>query len=77
MDVKMKLDWYLKWFATFTLITGAILTSLDVRPLNIWMFNIANVSWILVGILWKEWSLIVMNSVLVAIYCYGLWFTFG
>lgn len=72
----MRLDWYLKWVATFTLIAGAILTSMDVRPLNIWMFNTANVVWIVVGIMWREASLIVMNSVLVAIYGYGLLFTF-
>lgn len=73
----MRPDFYLKWFATFTLIAGAILTSLDIRPLNIWMFNTANVAWIVVGYMWKEWSLVVMNGVLVAIYCFGLWFTFG
>jgi hypothetical protein len=73
----MKTDTVLKWFATATLIFGAVLTSLDIRPWNIWAFNTGNIAWIIVGLMWKEWSLVVMNAVLVAIYAYGLWFTFG
>ena len=77
MVITMKLDFYLKWFATFTLIIGAILTSLDIRPWNIWAFNTANLSWLIVGYIWNEWSLVVMNGVLISIYAYGLIFTFG
>lgn len=73
----MKVDTFLKWFATFTLIAGAILTSMDIRPLNIWLFNTANIAWIVVGFMWREWSIVTMNVVLTGIYCYGLFFTFG
>lgn len=73
----MKLDTYLKWFATATLIFGAVLTSMDQRPWNIWAFNTANLAWVIVGLMWREWSLVIMNAVLIAIYVYGLIFTFG
>lgn len=73
----MKLDVWLKWLATATLIFGAVLTTMDVRPLNIWMFNAGNLAWLIVGVLWREWSLVVLNTVLIAIYAYGLMYTFG
>ena len=73
----MKTDTYLKWFATATLIVGAVLTTMDLRPWNIWMFNTANLAWVIVGFMWREWSLVVLNIALVVIYVYGLIFTFG
>jgi len=42
--------------------------------LYIWAFIISNSLWILVGILWKEKSLIVMNAGLTVIYIAGLLF---
>lgn len=66
------MDRWLKWIATLALIVGAVLTSMDVRPWNIWAFNVGNISWIIVGILWREWSLIVLNVGLTAIYAVGL-----
>lgn len=68
---------FLKWFATGTLILGAILTTMDLRPINIWMFNAGNTAWLIVGLMWREWSLVVLNLVLIAIYGWGLIFTFG
>jgi hypothetical protein len=68
----MKLDIWLKWIATVSLICGAILTSMDIRPWNIWAFNIGNISWVIVGIIWREWSLIVLNAGLTVIYAIGL-----
>lgn len=66
------MDKWLKWIATASLIIGAILTSLDIRPWNIWAFNTGNICWIIVGIMWREWSLVVLNVVLTAIYIVGL-----
>ncbi len=65
-------DTWLKWLATAALIVGAVLTSMDIRPWNIWAFNVGNLAWIVVGIMWREWSLIVLNVGLTAIYAVGL-----
>jgi hypothetical protein len=70
------IDTWLKWLATACLIIGAVLTTVDIRPLNIWLFNIGNLAWLIVGIMWREWSLVVLNIVLIAIYAYGILFTF-
>lgn len=68
----MRADFWLKWIATALLIAGAILTSADIRPWNIWAFNLGNVCWIIVGFMWREWSLVILNSVLTGIYAIGL-----
>ena len=65
-------DKWLKWLATAALIVGAVLTSMDIRPWNIWAFNVGNLAWIVVGIMWREWSLIVLNVGLTVIYAVGL-----
>jgi hypothetical protein len=63
---------WLAWVATIWLLTAAILAAFNVYPLYIWAFIISNSLWILVGVLWKEKSLIVMNAGLTAIYVAGL-----
>jgi len=72
MDINMKLVNWMKWISTITVIVGAVLTSADIRPWNIIAFNIGNLSWITVGILWKEWSIITLNFILILIYLYGI-----
>lgn len=66
------MDRWLKWLATIALITGAMLTSMDIRPWNIWAFNVGNLAWIAVGLIWREWSLVVLNAGLTIIYAIGL-----
>lgn len=65
-------DVYLKWLATAMVIFGAVLTSANIAPLNIWVFNVGNLSWMIVGLLWLEWSLVALNGILVLIYVIGL-----
>ena len=64
---------YIKWVATFTTSIGALLTSFKMDPYNIIFFNIGALSWLIVAIKWKEYSLILINSVLLAIYLVGLY----
>jgi hypothetical protein len=65
---------WVAWLATICLLISAILAAFNVYPLYIWGFIISNTLWILVGILWREKSLIVMNSGLTVIYIAGLLF---
>jgi len=64
-------DWWLKWISTVILIAGAILTSLDISPLNKWLSFVGNFGWLIVGYIWKEWSLFVISLVLTVIYILG------
>ena len=70
----MKKDtvFYLKWLATLVTIVGAICTSINLYPLGPALLNFGALLWLIVAIKWKEWSLIVINATLLAIYTIGL-----
>ena len=57
------LDWYIKWFASIVLIIGAAVTALDMYPYNMYFQFVGITGWLIVGIMWKDWALIVVNSI--------------
>jgi hypothetical protein len=65
------IDWWMKWSSSVVLIVGAWLTSFDVVPLNKILGFIGNFGWLIVGIMWREWSLVVISAVLTVIYIAG------
>ena len=71
---KYGFDWWLKWVSSVVLIVGATMTSFDVIPLNKWFSFAGNFGWLIVGYLWKEWSLVVISLYLTTIYIIGVFF---
>jgi hypothetical protein len=63
---------YLKWLATLITIIGAVCTSINIYPLGPALLNVGAFLWLIVSIAWREWSLIVINATLLAIYTTGL-----
>ena len=70
----MKKDtvFYLKWLATLVTIAGAICTSINMYPEGPALLNVGAFLWLIVSIMWREWSLIVINATLLLIYSVGL-----
>jgi hypothetical protein len=66
------MTFYLKWLATLVTIAGAVCTSINLYPLGPALLNLGALLWLIVAIKWKEWSLIVINATLLAIYTIGL-----
>jgi len=66
------LDWYIKWIVSFLLIIGVILTSNNVFPVNLFFHAIGMFGWFIVGILWNDRALIVINAVTLALMSNGL-----
>ena len=64
---------FIAWIATAMLILAAVL-AIFVLALEYhhWAFIIANSLWVIVGFLWKEMTLIVLNAGLTIIYILGL-----
>ena len=62
-EVSLGLDWYIKWFASIVLIIGAAVTALDMYPYNMYFQFVGITGWLIVGIMWKDWALIVVNSI--------------
>ena len=69
---KKPLDFYLEWLATLIIIVGAIFTSTNVYPLGPILLNLGSLVWLIVSIMWRKWSLIVINGTLLCIYSIGL-----
>jgi len=57
------IDWYIKWFASRVLIIGAATTAMDMYPYNMYFQFTGITGWLIVGWIWKDWSLIVVNTV--------------
>ena len=64
---------FIAWIATSILILAAVLASfVPALEYHHWAFIIANSLWVIVGFLWKENTLIVLNAGLTIIYVFGL-----
>ena len=73
MVVEQKPYQWLAWLATATLVIAASLASfVPEMYLHHWFFIVANTLWILVGYLWRENSVLLMNVLLTLIYLVGL-----
>jgi hypothetical protein len=65
-------SWYVKWAASAFLIVGMILASANLYPYNIMVASFGVLGWLIVGMLWHDRALIVLNAVSLAIYLMGV-----
>jgi len=66
------LSWYIKWFSSITLIIAMMFTAVEMFPVNLYIANIGFIGWLVVGMLWHDRALIVLNSISLAIYTLGI-----
>ena len=64
----------LAWFNTACLLVAATMAAFNLYPYYIYAFIVSNMLWVLIGALWKERSLVVLNAGLTVIYVAGLMF---
>ena len=62
----------LAWFSTACLLVAATMAAFNLYPYYIYAFIVSNGLWVLIGLLWKEKSLVVLNAGLTVIYVAGL-----
>jgi hypothetical protein len=67
-----KVNVILEWSATIVTVGAALATALSIDPLNIYLFNIGSVLWLVWAVRIKRASLMVVNVGLLAVYVYGL-----
>lgn len=63
---------WIAWTGTAILLVAAAMASFNLYPWYSYAFTLANLIWVLVGVLWKEKSLIVLNAGLTLIYLIGI-----
>jgi len=66
-------EFWFEWSCTAVLIAGVALTSFDVFPLNLWVSLAGNLGWLAIGYIWRKWSLVIVELIIVAIYIGGLY----
>ena len=69
---KYKIDFYLKWLATGLLIVGCGLNAVNIYPAGPLVTGFGGIFWLIVSVIWKEWSLIVTNATLLFVNYTGL-----
>lgn len=60
------------WLANIITVTGVVLSSYDIYPLNIAMLALAGVFWVITGIIWRKPELWTLNAIICVIYLSGL-----
>ena len=60
-----------KWTGTAFTLAGAIATALAFDPLNVLLFNLGSLAWLIAAVRMKDNSLMAVNSGLLAIYFVG------
>ena len=66
------LSWYMKWAASIILIVAMIFTANNLYPYNLFLHFVGLLGWLWVAVLWNDRSLIVLNSVALAIFANGM-----
>ena len=69
----MQSNFYLKWSACVITLIGAVLTSLRIDPLNIYLLNVGAILYFVWGYRIREWNLIVINAGFILIYAVGIY----
>jgi hypothetical protein len=62
----------MKWISTGIMLLAALAIVEGVHPISIYLLNLGSLAWLITAIMWREWSLIVVNASLLLVYVYGL-----
>ena len=69
---KGDLSWYIKWSESVFIIIGMLMSSLNIFPYNLFLHLIGVSGWFVVGMLWHDRSLIVVNAIAIFIFLSGI-----
>ena len=69
---KHDLSWYIKWTASYILLIGMALTSLNIQPYNLYFHLVGVTGWFIVGMLWHDRALVFINAVGIFIFLTGI-----
>ncbi len=65
-------DWYIKWVSSIILIAGMLCTANNIYPVNLYFHLVGLLGWFVVGMLWNDRALIIINAIGIAIMANGL-----
>ena len=65
-------EFILEWTSTFIILTGVLLTNLNIRPHNLIISLFGCIGWLILSILWKKYSLLLIQIILIIFYSVGI-----
>ena len=68
----MFLKKYLKWISTFLVLTGILLTNLNVYPINLFFHGIGVVGWTIAGVITKDKAILTNFGLQIPLFMIGL-----
>ena len=68
----MFLKKYLKWISTFLVLTGILLTNLNVYPINLLFHGIGVVGWTIAGFITKDKAILTNFGLQIPLFMIGL-----
>ena len=55
-------DWYVKWISSIILMISTVLTANNIYPINLYFHSVGIAGWLVVGMLWNDRALMVINA---------------
>jgi len=65
-------DWYLKWVSSIILIIGILFTAQNIYPINLFISSFGLLGWTIVGLIWNDRALLIVNGISLSIYLNGI-----
>ena len=72
MSTKDPITCLLKWTGTVLTLIGAVLTSIDIQPYNVWLLNIGSAVFVVWAVRIRDGAMITVNLGLLTIYTIGV-----
>ena len=69
---KHDLSWVVKRWSSLLVLTGMLLTSVDIYPYNLIFHLFGVMGWCVVGMLWHDRALILLNGIATFIFALGI-----
>ena len=61
----------IKWISTALVLTGILLTNLDLYPLNIYFHGVGVIGWTIAGFLFKDKAILVNFGLQIPLFLFG------
>ena len=72
MSARDRITWLLKWTGTVLTLIGAVLTSIDIQPYNVWLLKIGSAVFVAWAVRIRDGAMITVNLGLLTIYSVGV-----
>jgi hypothetical protein len=64
---------YLKWISTALILTGILLTNLNIYPINIYFHGLGVISWIIAGFISKDKAILTNFGLQIPLFLIGIY----